>query len=152
MSTQMMDRDKLVNELIMDEGYKTETYEDHLGYLTLGVGHLVLDTDPEIKQPLGTPVSEERILQCLNNDIDNVCNELDRNMPWWKTLDDNRQRVLANMCFNLGCPRLSNFKRFLLALKAGKWEEAAEEMLDSKWAVQVGDRAKRLAERMEKGG
>tara|TARA_R110001583_G_scaffold48880_1_gene152962 strand:- start:277 stop:735 length:459 start_codon:yes stop_codon:yes gene_type:complete len=152
MSTQMMDRDKLVKELIMDEGYKTETYEDHLGYLTLGVGHLVLDTDPEINQPLGTPVSEERILQCLNDDIDNVCNELDRNMPWWKNLDDNRQRVLANMCFNLGCPRLSNFNRFLLALKAGKWEEAAEEMLDSKWAVQVGDRAKRLAERMEKGG
>ena len=152
MSTQMMDRDKLVNELIMDEGYKTETYEDHLGYLTLGVGHLVLDTDPEIKQPLGTPVSEERILQCLNDDIDNVCNELDRNMPWWKNLDDNRQRVLANMCFNLGCPRLSNFKKFLAAVQTGNWEEAAEEMMDSKWAIQVGNRAKRLAERMEKGG
>jgi lysozyme len=148
----MINKDKLIKELIMDEGYKTETYEDHLGFLTLGVGHLVLSTDVEFKMSVGTPVSEERILECLSDDIDNVCDELDRNMPWWQNLDDNRQRVLANMCFNLGYPRLSNFKNFLLALKAGKWEEAAEEMLDSKWATQVGDRAKRLAERMEKGG
>ena len=152
MSTQMTNKDQLIKELIMDEGYKTETYEDHLGFLTLGVGHLVLDTDPEINQPLGTPVSEERIKQCLSDDIDNVCDELDRNMPWWQNLDDNRQRVLANMCFNLGCPRLSNFNRFLRALKAEKWEEAAEEMMDSKWAVQVGNRARRLAERMVQGG
>ena len=148
----MTNKDQLGKELIMDEGYKTETYEDHLGFLTLGVGHLVLDTDPEINKPVGTPVSEERIKQCLSDDIDNVCDELDRNMPWWKNLDDNRQRVLANMCFNLGYPRLNNFKKFLAALQTGNWEEAAEEMIDSKWAVQVGDRAKRLAERMEKGG
>ena len=147
-----MNRDELIKEIIMDEGYKTETYEDHLGFLTLGVGHLVLDTDPEIKQPVGTPVSEERIKECLNNDIAIVCSELDRNMAWWLKLDDNRQRVLANMCFNLGYPRLRNFKKFLAALQTGNWEEAAEEMLDSKWAVQVGDRAKRLAKRMEKGG
>ena len=73
-------------------------------------------------------------------------------MAWWLKLDDNRQRVLANMCFNLGYPRLRNFKKFLAALQTGNWEEAAEEMLDSKWAVQVGDRAKRLSKRMEKGG
>jgi len=148
----MTNKNQLGKELIMDEGYKTETYEDHLGFLTLGVGHLVLDTDPEINKPVGTPVSEERIKQCLSDDIDNVCDELDRNMPWWQNLDDNRQRVLANMCFNLGCPRLSNFNRFLRALKAEKWEEAAEEMMDSKWAVQVGARARRLAERMVQGG
>ena len=147
-----MNRDELIKEIIMDEGYKTENYEDHLGFLTLGVGHLVLDTDPEIKQPVGTPVSEERIKECLNNDIAIVCSELDRNMAWWLKLDDNRQRVLANMCFNLGYPRLSNFKKFLAAIQTGNWEEAAEEMMDSKWAIQVGNRAKRLAERMEKGG
>jgi lysozyme len=56
------------------------------------------------------------------------------------------------MCFNLGYPRLSNFKKFLAAIQTGNWEEASEEMLDSKWAIQVGDRAKRLAKRMEKGG
>jgi lysozyme len=143
-----MDRDKLVKELILDEGYKYEIYEDHLGFATLGVGHLILDKDPEFGKPLGTPVSEERILECLNNDIDIVCRELDRNMPWWKDLDDNKMRVLANMSFNLGLPRLSGFKNFLGALESGDYEKAAVEMMDSKWATQVGDRAKRLRDRV----
>ena len=147
-----MDREKLVKELILDEGYKYEIYEDHLGYATLGVGHLILDTDPEFGKPLGTPVSEERILECLNNDIDIVCRELDKNMPWWKELNDNRQRILANMCFNLGRPRLSNFKKFLAALEEGDYEKAAVEMMDSKWASQVGDRAVRLRDRMLQEG
>jgi len=143
-----MDRDKLVKELILDEGYKYEIYEDHLGFATLGVGHLILDKDPEFGKPLGTPVSEERILECLNNDIDIVCRELDRNMPWWKDLDDNKMRVLANMSFNLGLPRLSGFKNFLGALESGDYEKAAVEMMDSKWATQVGDRATRLRDRV----
>jgi len=144
----MMDRNKLIKELIFDEGYKTETYEDHLGFLTLGVGHLVLDADPEINQPVGTPVSEERIRDCLNNDIDIVCNELDRNLHWWRGLNDNKQRVMVNMCFNLGYPRLSKFKKFLAAMKDNDFETAGEEMMDSKWATQVGNRAKRLKQRV----
>jgi lysozyme len=144
-----MNIDKLIQELILDEGYKYETYEDHLGFLTLGVGHLVLDTDPEINQPVGTPVSEERVLECLNNDIETVCNELDRNMPWWKELGDEKMRVLANMCFNLGITRLLKFRKFLAALEAGDFETAGEEMIDSKWATQVGARATRLQRRIK---
>jgi lysozyme len=68
--------------------------------------------------------------------------------PWWRNLDDNRQRILANMCFNLGYPRLSGFKNFLSALQVSDFEKAAVEMMDSKWADQVGDRAKRLRDRM----
>ena len=123
-----MNIDKLIQELILDEGYKYETYEDHLGFLTLGVGHLVLDTDPEINQPVGTPVSEERVLECLNNDIETVCNELDR---------------------NLGITRLLKFRKFLAALEAGDFETAGEEMIDSKWATQVGARATRLQRRIK---
>tara|TARA_R110002012_G_scaffold1876_2_gene9066 strand:- start:65 stop:508 length:444 start_codon:yes stop_codon:yes gene_type:complete len=144
-----MNIDKLIQELILDEGYKYETYEDHLGFLTLGVGHLVLDTDPEIDKPVGTPVSEERVLECLNNDIETVCNELDRNMPWWKELGDEKMRVLANMCFNLGITRLLKFRKFLAALEAGDFETAGEEMIDSKWATQVGARATRLQRRIK---
>tara|TARA_R110000737_G_C14520451_1_gene475302 strand:- start:93 stop:539 length:447 start_codon:yes stop_codon:yes gene_type:complete len=147
----MIDRTKLEQELIMDEGYKYETYHDHLGFLTLGVGHLVLDTDPELKLPVGTLVSEERIRECLNNDIDIVCEELDRNLPWWRELEDNRQRVMVNMCFNLGYPRFSKFKNFLAAVQDKDWEKAGIEMMDSKWANQVGDRAKRLKGRMVHG-
>jgi lysozyme len=144
----MMDRNELIKELIFDEGYKTETYEDHLGFLTLGVGHLVLETDPEFKQPVGTPVSEERIRDCLNKDIDTVCNELDRNLHWWRGLNDNKQRVMVNMCFNLGYPRLSKFKNFLAAMQENDFETAAVEMMDSKWANQVGKRAERLKQRV----
>ena len=143
-----MNIDKLIQELILDEGYKYETYEDHLGFLTLGVGHLVLDTDPEINKPVGTPVSEERVLECLNNDIETVCDELNRNMPWWKELSDEKMRVLANMCFNLGITRLLKFRKFLAALEAGDFETAGEEMMDSKWATQVGARATRLQRRI----
>jgi len=143
-----MDRNKLIKEIIFDEGYKAETYEDHLGFLTLGVGHLVLDTDPEFGKPVGTPVSEERIRDCLNKDIDTVCNELDRNFHWWRGLNDNKQRVMVNMGFNLGYPRLSKFKNFLAAMQKNDFETAAIEMMDSKWATQVGKRAERLKQRV----
>ena len=143
-----MDRDKLVKELILDEGYIYEIYKDHLGYLTFGVGHLVLNTDKEYGKEVGTPVSEKRILECLNNDVDIVCEELDRNLYWWKELDDNKQRVMVNMCFNLGYPRLSKFKKFLAAMEKHDFETAAIEMMDSKWANQVGLRAERLKKRV----
>jgi len=143
-----MDTDKLMKELIMDEGYKYEIYLDHLGYPTLGVGHLITEKDEEHGKEVGTVVHDERITECLNNDIDTVCLELDTYEPWWRGLDDNRQRILANMCFNLGYPRLKGFKKLLHALQLKKFEEAAIEMMDSKWATQVGDRAKRLRDRM----
>lgn len=146
-----MNKDKLMEELIKDEGYKYEIYLDHLGYPTFGVGHLVLETDEEHGQPVGTPVSEERIKECLSHDIDVVCSELDMKDPWWRNLSDNKQRVMANMCFNLGHPRLSKFKKFLGAMQISDWETAAVEMMDSKWAGQVGDRAVRLRDRVLQG-
>ena len=145
-----MNIDKFMNELIMDEGYKYEIYLDHLGYPTMGVGHLITEKDEEHGKPVGTPISEDRIKECLDKDIKIVCDELDMKEPWWRNLDDNRQRILANMCFNLGYPRLSNFKRFLAALHTAQWETAAAEMMDSKWSSQVGDRALRLRDRMLK--
>lgn len=143
-----MDRNKLVEELTLDEGCVNEVYEDHLGYATFGVGHLVRKDDPEFGEDVGTPVSEERVHECLERDVDTVCAELDKNMGWWKDLSDNRRRILANMCFNLGYTRLSKFKKFIAALQAQDWETAAVEMMDSRWATQVGARAERLRDRM----
>jgi len=108
----MMDRARLLEELMLDEGVIHEIYNDHLGYPTFGVGHLITEKDEEHGKPLGTPVSEERVTECLNTDVDIVCAELDKNMEWWRGLNDTRQRVMANMCFNLGYPRLSKFKKF----------------------------------------
>ena len=147
----MMDKEKLMKELIADEGFEYEIYLDHLGYPTLGVGHLITEKDEEHGKPVGTPVSEQRIRECLDNDIQIVCDELDMKEPWWRSLSDNRQRVIANMCFNLGHPRLSKFKNFINAVQISDWERAADEMMDSKWSSQVGDRAKRLRDRMLSG-
>ncbi len=146
-----MDRARLLEELMLDEGVIHEIYNDHLGYPTFGVGHLITEKDEEHGKPLGTPVSEERVTECLNADVDIVCAELDKNMEWWRGLNDTRQRVMANMCFNLGYPRLSKFKKFLAAVQEEDWETAAVEMMDSKWATQVGDRAVRLREKMLNG-
>mgnify|MGYP003138484543 CR=1 FL=1 len=134
-----MNMDKLMQELTDDEGCVYEIYEDHLGYATFGIGHLITEKDEEYGKPVGTPVSEERVEECFNQDIKIVCEELDMKEPWWRNLDDTRQRVMANMCFNLGHPRLSNFKT------------AAVEMMDSKWSSQVGDRALRLRDKVLRG-
>ena len=138
----------LMKELMLDEGYKQEIYADPLGHLTFGVGHLITENDEEHGKEIGTPVTKERIEECLQQDIKTVYNELDLNQPWWRSLDSNRQRVIANMCFNLGHPRFSKFKKFIAAMQTSNWEKAAEEMMDSKWSEQVGERAIRLRDRV----
>tara|TARA_A100001201_G_scaffold67008_1_gene62403 strand:+ start:299 stop:742 length:444 start_codon:yes stop_codon:yes gene_type:complete len=146
-----MDKEKLIKELMLDEGVVYEIYRDHLGYPTFGVGHLITEKDEEWGLAVGTPIPKKRVLECLDKDIEIVCTELDKNMKWWKELDDVRQRVLANMAFNLGLPRLSKFVNFLTAVQDSNWEKAADEMMDSKWANQVGDRAVRLSKKMLEG-
>jgi|TARA_R100000664_G_C2759926_1_gene150345 lysozyme len=147
----MINIDKLREELTFDEGCLYEIYEDHLGYATFGIGHLVLDSDAEFGKEIGTPVSEERVIECFEQDIENVFNDLDRNISWWRDLSEDLQRVVANMCFNLGINRLLKFKKFLIALENKDWEKSAIEMMDSKWAEQVGDRAVRLRDRVLQG-
>jgi len=146
-----MNIELLRKELTIDEGCVNKIYLDHLGYPTFGIGHLILDTDPEHGQEVDTPVSEERIEECFEKDIQGVLTDLDRNIPWWKDLNEDHQRVMANMAFNLGINRLLKFKKFLSALEEKDFEKAAVEMMDSKWATQVGPRAVRLRDRVIKG-
>ena len=89
--------------------------------------------------------AESRAL--LENDIDLAAGVLSGLIEDWDGLDDVRQRALLNMAFNLG-PRLAGFVDFLAAVRARRWDAAAAEMINSKWAKQVGERAKRLAEMM----
>ena len=90
-------------------------------------------------------------LLLLHNDIDRVRRELDKSLPWWRNLSDVRQKVLISMAFNLGMGRLLQFNRMLSALQDGDYTAAAEEMLSSVWANQVGTRAIELADMMENG-
>ena len=147
-----MNIDELREELTLDEGCVDNVYLDHLGYPTFGIGHLVLENDSEYKQEVDTPVSEERIKECFKKDIQNVIDDLDRNMDWWKNLPEDLQKVMANMCFNLGITRLLKFKNFLAAMEDKDWDKAAVEMIDSRWATQVGPRSVRLKDRVLNGG
>ena len=147
-----MDINKLRKELEFDEGCIYEIYNDHLGYPTFGIGHLVLESDPEHGEPVGTPVSKERVIECFEKDIESVFADLERNMPWASNQPEDIKRVLANMCFNLGITRLLKFQKFLTAIEKQDWNTAAVEMMDSRWATQVGPRATRLRDRVLKAG
>ena len=145
-----MDLDKLQEELAEDEGCKYEIYNDHLGYATFGIGHLVTDSDLEYGQEIGTEVSKERVDECFKADIEITiedCNILYSN---FNDIPEEAQLILANMMFNLGRPRLSKFLKLKAAVDDEDWMEASVQMMDSKWAKQVPNRAKRLCERMEK--
>ena len=133
-------KEQVSADLQYDEAFVSHVYPDDRGYQTIGFGRLV-------DRRLNGGITEHEAVYLLSHDISTAMADLDRNVPWWRSLTPGAQRALVNMAFNLGWPRLSGFKKMLAALKAGKYDLAAVEALDSKWAGQVGDRAKRIAER-----
>ena len=143
-----MDLEILKKQLTEDEGCKYEIYLDHLGYKTFGIGHLCKATDPENDLEVGSEVSKERVDECFLNDIDKVIDDCTILYDNFYTLPDEAQLIMANMMFNLGRPRLTNFIRMRKAVEEGNFAEAKIQMLDSKWAKQVPNRAERLSERM----
>jgi lysozyme len=143
-----MNKDRLREELAEDEGCKYEIYLDHLGLPTFGIGALIKEHDPEYGQPVGTPVSEERVRQRFNLDIAVTIEDCGRLYSDFDELPEEAQLVIANMCFNLGYPRLSKFKGMKAGVDARDWDRAADEMVDSRWHDQVPNRAKRLVKRI----
>ena len=138
------DRSILRAELARDEGRVPYAYADSLGFWTIGVGHL-------IDKRKGGRLPEPIIDALLDIDIDEKTGDLDVNIPWWRSLDDVRQRVLLNMCFNMGWAGLGGFTNTLQAIKERRWADAASGMRTSLWAKQVPERAERLAKAMASG-
>jgi len=143
-----MDINKLREEIAYDEGSVNEIYLDHLGLPTFGIGHLVIDSDPEYGQPVGTPVSEDRCNEAFDNDVQTVISDCNILYPDFDELPEEVQRIIANMMFNMGRPRLSKFKGMKRGVDARDWNAAADEMVDSNWYRQVTKRADRLVARM----
>ena len=143
-----MNIDQLRKELEVDEGVKYEIYNDHLGYPTFGIGHLVIDTDPEYGQEIGTPVSEDRVAEAFDNDVETVIDDCKKLYPDFDELPEECQLIIANMMFNMGRPRLSKFKGMKAGVDSQDWNKAADEMIDSAWYRQVPNRAGRLVKRM----
>jgi len=144
-----MDINKLREQLKIDEGVKYEVYDDHLGYKTFGIGHLIKSTDEEYGVPVGTPVSEERVNSVFDKDVITYIEEATKVFGNLEEMPGEAQQVIVNMCFNMGAPRLSQFKKFIRAIHDEEWTTASIEMLDSKWANQVGERANRLSDRIK---
>ena len=144
-----MNIEQLRKELEVDEGVKYEIYNDHLGYPTFGIGHLVRDNDPESGKPVGTPVSEDRVIEAFNQDVETVLSDCNILYDDFNDLPEEAQLIIANMMFNLGRPRLSKFKGMKAGVDAGDWKKAADEMIDSAWYRQVPNRAGRLVTRMK---
>ena len=122
------------------EGLCLKPYQCPAGKWTIGYGRNLEDTGI-------TPAEADTLLK---NDVQRCYREC-LTLLCWKKLNETRQAVLINMCFNLGLARLKTFKKMLAALEQGYFERAAYEMLNSKWAAQVGYRAMELAELMKKG-
>lgn len=133
-----------VRELIaMHEGRVPHAYEDSVGMLTIGIGHL-------IDQRKGGRLPDAIIDALFEHDLHEHANELFAHLPWARDLDPVRQAVLLDMYFNLR-RGLLGFKETLRHFQAGHWNAAAAAMLDSKWATQVGKRAERLAQMTRTG-
>jgi len=154
-------REKLIDQLILHEGLELKVYKDTLGIDTIGVGRNLEDrgiTDGELmhmnllrEEIHTTGITEEDARFLLGNDIDIVERELLDAHPCMERLDDVRIRVLLDMAFNLGVPRLRKFKNMWAGIHEGDYIRAGDEMMDSRWANQVGARAVRLCKMMKEG-
>lgn len=136
-------------ELRRDEGVRYSVYLDSVGVPTVGVGHNC-KVSP-LPAGWACPLTDGQVDQLLAQDVQSTCGQLDRFLPWWRNLDEVRQRVICNMAFNIGVGTLLTFRNTLTDMKQGFYVAAATGMRASLWARQVGQRAQRLADAMASG-
>lgn len=142
-----MNKQLLALELTRDEGVRLEAYKDSLGFWTIGVGHLIHDNG----SPRVLRITENEANAWLLMDIEHAIGLARETFgEGFDYLSDARQRALTNMAFNLGS-KLAGFRKFLAAAREGNWVTASIEMMDSKWATQVGARAERLRDMVLNG-
>ena len=126
--------------LAEDEGFRGKPYKDTVGKITIGFGRNLDDN----------PLTREEGEWLLRNDIISIMEDM-RQFHWYTTLNSVRKYVVVNMVYNLGMDGFLGFKRMLAAIRKEEWQIAANEMMNSRWATQVGRRADRLAELMRDG-
>ena len=144
-----MNINKLRRQLEIDEGVKYEVYLDHLNKKTFGIGHLVLDKDPESKMEVGDSVSERRVEEAFDKDIQSVIDDCQRLYSNFNAMPEECKQITANMMFNMGLPKMKAFKKMNAAIEDEDYIKASEEMVDSKWYRTVPNRADRLVQRMK---
>lgn len=135
---------RLLETLKRHEGVRYYVYRDHLGYETIGVGRC-------INRAVGLGLSPDEVEYLLINDVQRCIEELDGAFEWFKNLDEVRREAMINLCFNLGLTKLRKFVNALEAMKQRNYNKAATEFLNSKWANQVGERSREVAQMIRTG-
>jgi len=128
-------KQKLKALLVQHESYRQFPYTDSTNHLTIGIGRNLTDRG----------VSTTEALYLLDDDILYFSNKLSHFLPFFSQLSEPRRIALVDMCFNLGVQGFLNFKELIAALEVEDWPIAYNEMISSKWAEQVGERATTLA-------
>ena len=155
-------KEHLLKELVKHEGLRLQVYQDTLGIDTIGIGRNLKDRGiskeeldeldiPTIGHVYEYGITEADAMLLAENDVQIVEEELLRAHPCVEDLDAVRQLVLVDMAFNMGVPRLCKFKKMWNAIHENKFDIAAKEMLDSRWATQVKSRSTKLANAMHNG-
>ena len=141
----------LQDEIADDEGIMYETYRCSLGHLTGGIGHLITEWDEEMYSgPVGTKIPHEQVDKWFQMDITRTIQDCKIIFSTFDNLPEEVQLVIANMCFQLGRPRLSKFKNMIAAVGDLDWAVMADEMENSNWFKQTTNRAKRLIARVDR--
>tara|TARA_B100000497_G_scaffold45409_1_gene52589 strand:- start:3902 stop:4336 length:435 start_codon:yes stop_codon:yes gene_type:complete len=142
-----MDLETLKNDIIREEGgLLLDPYQDHLGYWTIGCGHLIRDDE---RDELMKPITKERAKEIFVLDLGVSIQDAETFYKDMK-IDDNVKECVIHMSFQMGLPRLNQFKKFKQALQNNDIETAIVEMKDSRWYNQTTNRANRLIEKMRK--
>ena len=153
-----VDVKELYAEIGSDEGKVLHAYLCSELHATIGIGHKILDTDPEKdldifginweEVPDNQYITEHRCYVLFQEDVQIAISGCMKSYNNWDDLPQEVQHILINMCFQLGQRGLSNFKQMGKAIEESDWEKASVEMMDSRWAKQTPQRAERLKNRM----
>lgn len=133
-----IDIDQVTEDLKRHEGFRSEVYQDHLGFWTIGYGRMV-----DRRRFGGITKDEAEML--LQNDVAKVFNQLNTSLPAFNKYPERVKRALVNMAFQMGIGGVLRFRKMIAALNAGNYKQAAKEALDSTWAKQTPRRAREVA-------
>lgn len=137
----VVNSDKLKTQLSGEEGKRNKVYFDSRGIPTIGIGRNLKDVG----------LSNDEIDYLYRNDEGRVQQELVSDLPWVFDLDEVRLRVFYDLCFNMGNITLLTFKNMLAAVQAGNYEKAADDLQNSLWFTQVGNRGPKLVAMIRTG-
>ena len=144
-----MDIENLRDQLRIDEGCVKSVYLDHLNLPTCAIGHLITEWDEEYGMPVGTAISDDRVNELFDKDVQVTIEECKLLYNDFDDLPEEAQQIIANMMFNMGRPRLSRFHKMKKAVDERNFLLASQEMKQSRWYNQVTARAERLVDRMK---